>query len=161
MTAYDHLNPKQVARLTQAVNDPEIGGFTVATHGEARGGVPATVRDSYVVGQARYGENNITAPAKQSDLQHFLQTRKEPLQQEGRYLGGWNNTAEGKVALDVVRAYPRDQRGLTEATFSGLVQGEDAIGSFKPNGQYDTDIDPYEAWAKPAFEGTPVRETKA
>lgn len=165
MGAADNININQIRDLTDRVNHPDVGGFTVKSHGETAGDVPQEARDSYVHALPQYGINNIPHPARGEDLQSFSETRSAPLHQPNRFFGGWydqdnktQDTPTGTVSLDVVQARPRTTAGLARASFDAVAGGEEAIGVLDKAGKYAGDIDPYQTMADAIFYDQPVKE---
>ena len=135
-----NLSPHILKSLERDLNK-DYGGFTIKSHGP-NAGQPAT--DSYMVGLAQHGQNEMPLPITAEQISEFATSRGEALSEEGNYLGGFNNTDKNKNpgSLDVSRAYPRKEglfMPMLQARWGGN-RPEDSVGILDEKGEYVGDI---------------------
>jgi hypothetical protein len=138
-----NLSPHILENLEKQINQ-DYGGFTVKSHGP-NVGQPA--KDSYMVGLAQHGQNNMALPITAQQISDFAESRGDALSEDANYLGGFNDTAKGERgknpgSLDVSKAFPRSgglALPMMQAYYGGK-RPEDSIGILNEKGEYGGEI---------------------
>ena len=127
------LSDGQFDNLAKDANDPEVGGFTVASRGKNAGESPP---DRFLVGQ---GKEAKTPSGKMtgSDVRSYEASNARSLARKEHFLGGWDH--EGTGYLDVSKGFPTTGAGETAARASTLKHGEMAYGESNSKGEYAGD----------------------
>lgn len=134
-----NLSPHILESLERDINEP-YGGFTIKSHGP-QAGQPA--RDSYMVGLAQHGQNDMPLPITASQISDFATSRGDALSEPDNYLGGFNDTDKGNKggnpgSLDVSKAFPMKE-GLALPMMQAYYGGdrpEDSVGMLDKEGKY-------------------------
>lgn len=130
-----NLSKEQLQDLSSRINNPDIGGFSIKSHGPEAGSPP---NNSFMVGISKHGQNKMPLPVAPSEIGNFATSRGSALSQDDKYLGGWIGNGEG-ASLDVSQAHPIS-KGMTPAMFQAYINKEKAIGMVGAGGKYITDI---------------------
>lgn len=126
-----NLSKAQLQDLSNRINDSDIGGFSVKSHGPNTGNPP---ENSFMVGIAKYGQNNMPLPVAPSEIGDFATSRGDVLRKPNKYLGGWEGDGEG-ASLDVSQAHPVS-RGMAPAMLQAYLGKEKSIGQIGASGEY-------------------------
>lgn len=142
-----NLSPHILKSLEEDINQP-YGGFTVKSHGPNAG---QSVKDSYMVGLAEHGQNDMPLPITAEQISDFADSRGDVLVDRSNYLGGFNDTEKGNSgrnpgSLDVSRAFPRSEGefpAMMQARWGGK-RPEDSVGVVDEHGEYSHAIPTYD-----------------
>jgi hypothetical protein len=142
-----NLSPQILASLAEDINKP-YGGFTVKSHGPDAG-KPA--KDSYMVGLAKHGQNDMPLDITAEQISDFADSRGDALADPSNYLGGFNDTDKGNRgrnpgSLDVSRAFPRSKGefpAMMQARWGGA-RPEDSVGVTDEHGEFSHAIPTYD-----------------
>jgi hypothetical protein len=141
------LNISQAHELASNVSVPN-GGFTVKAYGPEAGSPPPN--ESILVGISEHGMNDIPQPVAPADIQHFVDTRKGPLQEEQNYLGGWSPSGTKPITDD----YGNQVNASTAAP--AALDVTEAIQGWGPASRLEAF---YKGYVRPVSEGRrPERE---
>ena len=125
------LSHGQFKSLAAAVNNPDIGGFTVATEGSMAGQSPP---DRFLVGTQKHGQTPTPLPVSAEHIQQYAESKKGVLSRRERFLGSWGEA--GMAHNDISQGYKTTPTGETTARRVALRENQEAYGVTGSEGEY-------------------------